>query len=164
MMTFKEFVDRPMKKYVAVQYDNDTQNRMRKWATENGFDLTKSFDGSDQDAKDFDFHTTIFFTTTEHSIPNHTKTIAPSGSAKAVGIEFLGINHDVPVLKIQSTMILRLRKHYAETYGMKDQWPEYKPHVSLSYNREQLPDLSSIALPTFELTFNQIKVDDAKDL
>ena len=75
----------------------------------------------------------------------------------------LGVNNDIPVLKIESPMVLRIRKHYAETYGMQDAWPEYKPHVSLSYSKN-LPDMDKVKLPTFELTFNQIKVDDGAEV
>jgi len=164
MLGFKDFMEKaPTKKYVAVQYDEATQRKLRAWAQDNGFDLTTKYDGTKQDAKDFDFHTTIFFTTTEHQIPNHVKVIAPSASAKVVDIMMLGVNNDIPVLKIESPMVLRLRKHYAEVYGMEDQWPEYKPHVSVSYSKD-LPDMSKVKLPTFELTFNEIKVDDAAEI
>jgi len=160
MMGFKDFTEEATTKYVAVQYDEATQRKLRTWAKENGFDLTTKYDGTKQDEKDFDFHTTIFITTSTHNIPNHRKTIAPSGSAKVVDIMMLGVNNNIPVLKIESPAILRIRKHYAETYGMKDAWPEYKPHVSLSYSSD-LPDMKKVKLPTFELTFNEIKVDDA---
>lgn len=161
MIGFREFAEKaPSKKYVAVQYDEATQRKLRTWAKENGFDLTTKYDGTKQNEEDFDFHTTIFFTTTEHDIPNHTRTIAPGGSAKVVDIMMLGVNNDIPVLKIESPMVSRIRKHYEDTYSMKDAWPEYKPHVSISYSKE-LPDTKNIKLPTFELTFNQIKVDDA---
>jgi 2'-5' RNA ligase len=149
-------------KYVAVQYDEATQRKLRAWAKENGFDLETKYDGTKQDEKDFDFHTTIFFTTSKHNIPNHVKTIAPSGTAKVVDIMMLGVNNDIPVLKIDSMMVLRIRKHYQDAYGMEDQWPEYKPHVSISYSKD-LPDMSKVKLPTFELTFNEIKVDDGNE-
>ena len=164
MMRFKQFMEeKTSKKYVAVQYDEATQRKLRKWAMDNGFDLTTKYDGSTQRPEDFDFHTTIFFTTTEHAIPNHVKTIAPGSIAKVVDIMMLGVNNDIPVLKVESPMIDRIRKHYEETYGMKDAWPEYKPHVSVSYSKN-LPNLENVKLPDFELTFNQIKVDDALEV
>lgn len=160
MIGFRQFMERaPTKKYVAVQYDAATQKKLRKWAEDNGFDLSTKYDGTKQDPEDFDFHTTIFFTSSEHDIPNYIKTIAPSGSAKVVDIMMLGVNNDIPVLKIESPIVLRLRKHFEDAYGMEDEWPEYKPHVSISYSKN-LPDMNSVKLPTFELTFNQVKVDD----
>lgn len=159
MKTFKEYImEQATTKYVAVQYDEATQRRLRDWAKKNGFDLTVKYDGSPQKEEDFDFHTTIFFTTSVHDIPNHVKTIAPGGEAKVVDITMLGDR--IPVLKVESPMIARLRKHYEEVYGMKDQYPEYIAHVSLSYSKK-LPDMSNLKLPDFPLTFNQVKIDDA---
>lgn len=163
MIRFKDFMEEnKTTKYVAVQYDKQTQRKLMAWAKDNGFDLETKYDGTKQNEDDFDFHTTIFFTTSKHNLPNHTKTITPSGTAKVVDIMMLGVNNDIPVLKIESPMVLQLRKHYAETYGMEDQWPEYKPHVSISYSKN-LPDMNKVKLPTFELTFDEIKVDDGND-
>lgn len=163
MMGFREYMEVPAKrKYVAVQYDAITQRRLREWAKQNGFDLTTKYNGEKQDEKDFDFHTTVFYTTTEHSLPNHMRVIAPGGSAKVVGFEMLGQNKNIPVLKVSSPMINRIRQHYAETYGMKDEWPNYIAHVSVSYSKD-LPDISKLKLPDFELTFNQIKVEDGAE-
>jgi 2'-5' RNA ligase len=165
MLGFMDFMERaPTKKYVAVQYDDATQKRLRKWATDNGFDLTTGYGGGKQNAEDFDFHTTIFYTTTEHSLPKYVRTIAPSGTAKVVGFEMLGIDNNIPVLKVESSTIQRLRKHFEDAYGMKDAWPTFKPHVSLSYATSNMPNIKDIKLPTFELTFNQVKVDDALEI
>jgi hypothetical protein len=164
MIGFRNFMERaPVKKYVAVQYDVLTQNRLQKWSEDNGFDLSIDYEGNRQNPKDFDFHTTIFYTTSMHHIPNYMKNIAPSGSAKVVDIMMLGVNNDIPVLKIESPMILQLRKHYAEVYDMRDEWPEYKPHVSVSYSKI-LPNMSKVRLPDFELTFNRVKVADGSKI
>lgn len=164
MIGFKQFMEerKPKRKYVAVQYDVTTQRKLREWAKENGFDLTTRYDGTSQSEEDFDFHTTIFYTTSEHDIPNHKKVIAPSGVAKVTGITMLGHNKDIPVLEIHSPMVLRMRRHYADVHGMKDEWPEYTPHVSVSYSKN-LPDISKVKLPTFDLTFNEIKIEDGND-
>lgn len=162
MIGFKMFIsEEKSKKYVAVQYDNDTQKKLRAWAKENGFDLTAKYDGEKQREEDFDFHTTIFFSTTEHDLANgKSKT---SGSAKVVDILMLGVNNDIPVLKIESDSIWNIRKYFADKYGMKDAWDEYKPHVSVSYSKDNLPEMSKVKLPDFDLTFNELKVDDAKE-
>ena len=159
MKTFKEYMmEQATTKYVAVQYDEATQRKLRDWAKKNGFDLTAKYDGSPQKEEDFDFHTTIFFTTSVHDLENRMITLAPGGEAKVVDITMLGDR--IPVLKVESPMIARLRKHYEEVHGMKDQYPEYIAHVSLSYSKK-LPDMSNIKLPDFPLTFNQVKIDDA---
>ena len=164
MKSFSEFIiEQLTTKYIAVQYDEATQKKLREWAKSNGFDLTVNYDGTSQPEEDFDFHTTIFFTTTKHDLKNETKKLVSPGQAKVVDIMMLGVNNDIPVLKIESSDILDIRKQYEEQYGMKDAWPEYKPHVSLSYSKDT-PDVSSITLPDFTLTFDKLKIDDAEDL
>ena len=161
MKTFSRFIVEALtSKYVAVQYDEATQKKLRDWAKKNGFDLTVNYDGTPQQEEDFDFHTTIFFTTTKHDVENETKKLVSPGQAKVVDIMMLGVNNDIPVLKIESSDILDIRKQYEEQYGMKDAWPEYKPHVSLSYSTD-IPNTTGIKLPKFELRFDQVKIDDA---
>jgi hypothetical protein len=163
MKSFKIFIEekRFTTKYIAVQYDEATQKKLREWAIKNGFDLTQDYDGNNQDAKDFDFHTTIFYSTSEHDIKNEILQINRSRTAKVVDIEMLGVNNNIPVLKIESNDILKIRRYYEAEYDMKDAWPEYKPHISLSYSKNII-DTSKMKLPTFLLTFDTIKIADGK--
>jgi 2'-5' RNA ligase len=157
--TLKEFMAK--KKYVAITYDRESQKKLREWAIENGFDLTKSYDGEDQDPKDFEFHTTIFFTTNEVNLPNKRIKVDPTEVA-IQGIKFLGENEDIPVLKLELTGKLKdLRKQY-EDLGLEDQWPTYQPHISLSYAKEKR-DVSKIKIPTFTPKYDIIAISDIKD-
>lgn len=61
MIRFKDFMEEnKTTKYVAVQYDKQTQRKLMAWAKDNGFDLETKYDGTKQNEDDFDFHTTIF--------------------------------------------------------------------------------------------------------
>lgn len=162
MMKFKEYVNIPKRKYIAVQYDEMTQDNLRNWCYENGFDLSKGYGGEYQHPVDFDFHTTVFFTTSTHLIENG---IFDIGQVFAIptGMEYLGENKNIPVLKVFSFGIQELRNKFEKQYIMKDQWPQYKPHVSVSYNRENLPDINRVSLPKFQLSATEMKIDDAKE-
>lgn len=164
MMKFTSYITESMKKkYVAVQYDEDTQIMLRNWCRKNGFSLTTKFDGTEQKEEDFDFHTTIFFTTSEHDLKNGLSDVDVSGKIKAVGFDLLGEDHDIPVLKVEGEGLRALRKRY-EDMGMKDAWPDWKPHISLSYDRQNVPDVRRIKPPTFPISFDKIKIDDATEL
>ena len=159
MKTFKEYTSK--RKYVAVQYDEESQKKLREWAKENGFDLTAKYDGEKQNEKDFDFHTTIFYTSNEmEDLPEEPEyKLIESYSVTPMGFDLLGEEKNIPVIKLAPEgMIVDLRKTY-EKIGMKDQWPEYLPHISLSYVRKSY-DLSGLTLPTFPITFNRVKVED----
>lgn len=159
MKTLKEFTAK--RKYVAVIYDKESQDKLREWATENGFDLTKSYSGNQQDPKDFDFHTTIFFTTNEVNLRNKETKKKPA-EVTIQGIKFLGENEDIPVLKLElSGDIKKLREEF-EGLGLEDQWPSYQPHISLSYAKEKR-DVSKIKMPTFSPKYDTIVIRDIKD-
>lgn len=148
------------RKYVAVQYSAETQRKMRDWCKANGFPLNVSFDGTAQDEKDFDFHTTIFFSTSAHVMANQTMRTVPQ-IVRPVGFALLGPENDIPVLKVESDGIRFLRNMYETKFGMKDAWPDYIPHVSLSYARS--PHYQINKLPPFDLVYDEIKVAKAKE-
>lgn len=148
------------KKYIAVQYNPETQRKMRDWCKANGFPLNIKYDGTLQRESDFDFHTTIFFSTSKHVIANQRMKTIPQ-VVKPVGFKLLGENLDIPVLMVESAGVAHLRNMYETQFGMKDAWPDYIPHASLSYARS--PDYSISSLPSFDLVYDEIKIATAKD-
>jgi hypothetical protein len=149
------------KKYVAVHYDAPTCEKLRTWAETDGLNLRTRYDGMAQDPADFAFHTTIFCTTTEHRLPN--EELAITGSARVVGLRLLGTGKNIPALELESRALKLLRRHFARTHGMKDAWPEYCPHVTVSYAKESVADVSKVPLPDFELVIARLSITDAQD-
>lgn len=160
MMGFADFV-LGRKKYVSLRYDGETQVLLRRWATDNGFDLTVKWDGTSQDASEFDFHTTVFFTTSRHhGFRPHEFVMTDAWTpARATGFDLLGENKDIPVLKVQGEAISHYRASFARA-GFQDQGPEYRPHVSLSYAKRDYSDIYKLRLPTFPLVFGSLVVKD----
>lgn len=160
MFNFSGFMDKSARKYISLKYNNETQNKLRRWAVWNGFDLTKTFKGGEQPEESFDFHTTIFYTTTRHVLPTGVIEVKPK-SVRATGFKMLGKEEDVPVLSLGLDTIGPIRKHYEEM-GLKDEWPYYQPHVSLSYAKQN-PSPVPMELPQFDLVFDAIVVKDILD-
>jgi 2'-5' RNA ligase len=149
------------RKYVAAIYDEPSQDRLREWSQNNGFDLSFGYGGKPQDPKEFDFHTTIFYTSNVmEDLPDEPGyKLIESYSVTPMSFDLLGEEKNIPVIKLAPEgMIVDLRKTY-EKIGMKDQWPEYLPHISLSYVRKDY-NLDNISLPAFPITFNRVKVED----
>jgi hypothetical protein len=165
MKTFKDYLAEAelpsTRKYVAVYYDSQTQTMLEEYCRQNGFDLTKSYSGEDGTPEEFRFHTTVFYTTTEHKIPDSEKPI--EGSVIPVGFELFGEDKNIPVLIVESDRLNEIRAEFEQRYRMKDEWPEYRPHISLSYAKDNIPDIHSVRLPDFELTFDTIKIESLKD-
>lgn len=162
MFNFTQYFS-AQRKYVSVQYDNTTQHNLRRWASAAGFDLTKTYNGGDQPEESFDFHTTIFYTTTRHVLPNGIINIGMK-TARVSGFKMLGKENDIPVLSLEmdyDNPIGRIRKYY-ENVGLEDEWPFYQPHVSLSYAKQD-PCPVPNHLPEFDLVFDSIVVRDILD-
>lgn len=158
MKTFKDFVAK--RKYISVQYDEESQKKLREWAKQNGFDLSAKYDGSKQDPKDFDFHTTIFYSANEVNLINKKIKHEPT-EVSIIGIKFLGENKDIPVLTVSvSGGIKDLRQHY-ENLGLEDQWPDFIPHISVSYAKKPV-DIEKIELPTFKPKYDKVIITDVK--
>ena len=155
MKTFRTFI--PTFKYVSVQYDAETQVKLREWCAESGFDLTTNYDDSRQPAEDFTFHSTIFYSSNKVVLPNRSLYLSKK-MVLPVAFECLGNEQNIPVLKVMSDDLLELRAEYEE-FGLEDTWPSYKPHISLSYKKETT-DFAGIHMPTFDLTFDQLIVAD----
>ena len=149
------------RKYVSVKYDKESQDKLRDWATKNGFDLAVKYNGEEQDPKEFDFHTTVFYSTNESNIRNKEQNLSPA-EVTITGIKFLGDDKDIPVFSIElSGGIKDLREQY-ESLGLEDKWPSYQPHISLSYAKEQR-DVSNMKLPDFKPKYDTLIIEDIEE-
>ena len=159
MKTLKEFIAK--RKYVSVQYDKESQDKLRDWATKNGFDLSVKYNGDEQDPKEFDFHTTIFYSTNEINLKNKEQKVRPT-EVTITGIKFLGEDKNIPVLSVAvSDGIKDLRQQF-EGLGLEDKWPSYQPHISLSYAKIQI-DTSEMKLPDFKPKYDKLTIEDIED-
>ena len=148
------------KKYISVAYDGDTQSKLREWCKKNGFDLTNSYGGKDIPEKDFDFHTTIFYSNNPSNLVNQ-EIYTGKLVSYITGFKLLGLEKDVPVLTVDSPDLRSIRRYY-RSLGLTDNWPDWIPHVSLSYVKKEY-DLSDVPLPDFDLYFEKLVVDDVAD-
>lgn len=151
MKSFSDFLaEQKESKYVAVVYDDASQKRLRDWAMESGFNLGVDFNQEKQDPKDFDFHTTVFYTTSTHDTPNQTFNAAID-DVEFIGFELLGPDKSIPVMLIQSPSISKLRAKF-EAMGFEDRWDSFKPHISLSYDRgADYSFIKDLELPEFQI-------------
>lgn len=142
------------RKYIEIQYNTATQQFLRGYCEDNGFDLGFDFNGKPADPNNFNFHSTVWFTTSKHQLEN--KTFKYNDVVSPVGFNLFGEDKNVLVLEIKSVKLNTVRYHYAKTYNMKDEWPDFKPHITLTYKYEgELPD---IALPDQNLVADILKI------
>lgn len=145
------------KKYICANYDPVTQGYLRKFCEQQGFDLSYKWDGSRQDPEDFDFHTTIWFTTTEHRIKNDTYKC--NFEVRPVNFELFGENENILVMEVQGDGLQEIRDSYGRAYDMQDMYPTYRPHITVCYNwTDGLPDFEPQEYLTEPLVVNSYDV------
>jgi hypothetical protein len=149
------------KKYIEIQYDEFTQGYLREFCREQGFDLTTRFNGKSQDEEDFDFHTTVFHTTTKHNIDNGAFDIHMP--VTPVGFELFGDNENILVMLIESDGLDDIRQHYQAEFDMADEWPDFKPHISVCYDYDgELPTFDPQDFLTEPLVAGKLNVKSQK--
>jgi len=156
MISFKQYLSKFNKKYVCVSFTDETNKSLREYALKNGFDLSVKYNDEKQDPNDFKFHMTIIYTSNRLNAPNGNIEIS-NFNVQPNKLELLGENKNIPVIKIKLDNKLKEIREFFTELGFKDNWPSYKPHISLSYKR-QLYDLSKIELPDFPIEINSLTI------
>lgn len=159
-------------KYIEVVYDEPTQVRLAAYCEENGFDCTQTWSGRRVEPEQFGFHTTLWWTTTKHGISNKSKSIQPF-RVEPVGFDLFGPKRNILVMLVRGgdyidrpmrdpeyDALLNLRNGFGNTYKMQDGWPDYKPHISLSYVHEG--DIPDVPLPDFEMVADVMNIDSQR--
>lgn len=145
-------------KYIELQYSADTQAYLRAYCEANGFDLSVKFDKTTQDPAEFDFHSTVIFSSTSHSIPNRTYTAFIPATAKNFAL--FGENKNILVIEIDSPELVKIHDYFMKKYNIQEQFEIYRPHVTLCYNYSG--DLPQVSLPDQQLVGDVIRIKRQK--
>jgi 2'-5' RNA ligase len=153
MSKFKDYLDAHKKKYVALYFDKETIKNLRNYAKKNYFDLTQTYSGDDIEEEEFEFHTTVFYTNNEVILKNGIHEITPV-EASIKSLDLLGPKNNIPALKLNDEFA-DIRSSF-EKLGLKDEWPEWIPHITLSYKYNSIDK----KVPTFKVRATHIVIRD----
>ena len=151
------------RRVVMLRAKWETQDKLREWAKGEGFDLAWSHSGWPQHSSDFDFHITLVFTENAVRIEDGVRLIEPV-TVTPKGFAVFGDN--TPGLELEPNKTLTaIREFFVATFGAKPTYPDFRPHISLSYNWKGAPDVVQTmpALPDFPLVFDLLMVAQIKD-
>jgi hypothetical protein len=155
MIPFSQF-ELPTKKYVALNFTEQSSLLLRAWCEYNKFDLSKSYSGENIHPEDFGFHITVFYTNNEIRFKDINSEFEPV-SISCSGMDLFGLEKNVPVLKIAMNEQLLVCRKFFEAAGFRDNWNEWKPHVSVSYASASI---DGVEVPKFPLYVNKIIIED----
>jgi len=143
--------------YVGLIPTDDCQLRLNKYATENGFDISKGYGGNP-----FSFHLTIMVSTNKSGIGRGSAYLSTIISCKPRALALLGANADIPVIivKDQGMRLEGIRYTFERGNKLVPNFPDFVPHVTLSYKWDTTKDLKAIPLPNFDIEFDRIQIED----
>ena len=147
------------KKFVSIEFDSKSLKDLMGYVVQNGLDAYTKFDKTKLDSPMTDYHLTVMFSNNAPVIPMENRDHQlPDIEIVPYAFDLFGENKDILVMKIKETDELReLRNLMIEHYGLKDSFPEWSPHVTLTYNYEgNIPK----ELPKFRIFGSVLKVKD----
>jgi hypothetical protein len=146
------------RRVVSLHVDAATQEKLRQWCIDAGFDLGWNYDGWPIDPDYFRFHVTLLATKNEVEIEDRWQPIGAL-SVTPAGFAVLGADRRVPVLTLEGNQKLTaMREFFIASFDAEPTFPEFTPHISLSYKWDGAPDLSKLSPPSFPLTFDALVV------
>lgn len=156
LASFRSFVNPG--RCIMAYASNETNRKLEEFYRSLGVFRNFSWDGTPL-KKPFEFHVTIIFTKTPVDIPLGEFEITPT-EVYPKGYEIFGENNDIPVLIVDGRNLEPFRKTYKELYSFHEEFPTWKAHISLSYDKNQV-DIMQLTLPDFPIILDKMKVDVA---
>lgn len=154
-MKFKDWIF-GKRKYVCLNLSKESNDNMIAYCMDNGLDLSVKWGGARQDPRDFKFHITVCHSTSRHddSLDGVYKITPKEVLPKSFKV--LGKDRKVLTLECQKTNIVEIKSHF-EAIGFEDEWPDWIPHISLTYEHNfVIPK----RYPTFPIYVDSLKVED----
>lgn len=146
----------PQGRCAMVQLSTESANNMEKFLTEQGIRRTVTYSGAPL-LGDFDFHITIFYTKTNLNLPTGLSQIDPFEVFPA---EYKMLGENTPTLLVSGEKLINIRNTFKKLYDFEEEYPDYLPHISLSYDRDPV-DLESLPIPTFPIIIDKLYMDVA---
>lgn len=147
--------------FAQLTPDLETKDRLDHFCMLNDIPQTKDFDGNPL-KEPFHYHMTVVYSKDQDSVINtgeiNLGVVNRSIELHVTGLDFLGENKDIPVFLLSegdayTSKLKFLSDIMLTNFRIPPSKFPFKPHVSLSYNREPFRVNSS----TFEPSFAQIR-------
>lgn len=145
--------------FVALIPSDDTIKSLNKYCYDNKIFQTVDYNG-EQLVEPFDFHITIYYSKTDSKLIDGIYDIDPI-NIEPKNIKMLGPDKNILTVECKLTKELDvLKDFYNLVYGLKSDWPNFIPHISLTYDRCE----TKINKLPGNLVFDKIKIVKKKKL
>ena len=149
------------KKFVSIGTTDETKARLIHYSQDQGFDVLARFDGGKLDrAIDQYYHITVFYSNNYPSIPLPEKEYElPVFEVKPISFELLVPNNNILSLVIEQNYSLNaIYECFSVEFGLKSDFPVWKPHITVDYDYKGDRDLSKLKLPDFPIEMDILQI------
>ena len=141
--SFNQFVDENKTVFVYLRLSDETRNNLKLFCEEHG--ISYKDDGTG-------FHVTIFYAEQCKIDLKDREYDSGEITFRPLRMNVIGKNNNCLVIEVQPTVETIELRILFEQFGLRDQWPAWKPHITLSYewydgsaDRPPMPDFPLIA-------------------
>lgn len=139
--------------FVALMPSDDSIKALNKYCYDNKIVQTVDYNGCPL-TEPFDYHVTIYYAKCDSKLIDGVYEIEPI-FIDPKNIKMLGPDKNILTIECKVTKELDvLKDFYNLVYGLKSEWPNFIPHISLTYDR---CDNKISGLPG-KLVFDKIKI------
>lgn len=133
--------------YVSLSLDDKSSKALDNWSSENK--VENQLDPSD-------YHVTVIYSRKGvPAVEDHVFDLPIAAKISAFEIFPTQTGNKCLVAKVDSKELTELHKSIRKEYGATHDYPEYKPHVTLSYDyKGEVPK----EVPDITVTFDKVKV------
>lgn len=155
----------PKRKYICAKLSQESSQRLDQWLSDQGIERTLNYNGLPL-LGPFDFHITLFHSVNRVVLGNSDQLLDASRFSDGIKVtpvdfQMLGYEGDIPVLIVEPSILETIRSTIQQMTGIYDAWDEWKPHISLSYDKN-VAELPS-ELPTFDLVCDRLVISDIEE-
>ena len=138
----------PTRKIALLIADAASQAKLTAYCERHGFAIEP----------DHQFHLTLLASENEIDLADCEMGILPAPLV-AVGFGRFGPDEMTPVLALETQpWLAELRRHFTDDVGAIPTYPDFRPHVSLSYAWDGTPALGGLPLPSSPLVFDRLAI------
>lgn len=145
MITFKEYIGESVGTYACLTLSKESNDALREFMNDK---IQSPVD---------DYHCTVVYSRKPVTDAVRSQQVTLPITARATGYE--SFDGGAYVLKLESASLHQLHNH-TRLMGATYDYDQYNPHVTLSYDHTPQDNME---LPSFELVFDQYRVEDLKD-
>lgn len=153
----------PCGRCIMLDVSQETAQKIHEFTHRHGITQNYSFDGNLIPGT-LNFHVTVLYTQTPIGVPTGVIEYREPFEIYPTGYDMF--SECIPVMLVSGDRMHSIRKTYQDLYDFDEDFPDWKPHLSLSYDSKYDSNMRFVTerlpLPDFPLIVDRLRIEEAK--